>query len=121
MLLPLGFAYLLVYSLALAAPNVTAPAGIFLGESTSNGTERFLGIHYAQAPVGSLRFKAPVPVATSNESFNATQFANACPQRPSSSLGAPVGEDCLALNVMITSGVMDCQERLLTGMSGLES
>jgi carboxylesterase type B len=119
MLLTLYLAYLLVCSLVSAAPTVTIPAGTFLGESTSNGTERFLGIHYAQAPVGPLRFKAPVPVAASNDTFNATQFANACPQRPSS-LGAPIGEDCLALNVS-NSGVLDFQERLLTGTSGFES
>ncbi|KAF8936764.1 Alpha/Beta hydrolase protein [Dissophora ornata] len=58
---------------------------------------RFQGIRYAQAPVGSLRFAAPVPVATKWTSpLNATAFGSKCPQ-----LGDLPGgsEDCLFLNV----------------------
>ncbi|KAJ3545411.1 hypothetical protein NM688_g5630 [Phlebia brevispora] len=80
---------------------VQLTSGHFVGEqSATNGTDRWLGIPFAEPPVGSLRFKAPVRISNpSNELRNATAFGNACPQAPSSSLGAPQSEDCLFLNV----------------------
>lgn len=67
--------------------------------------DRFLGIRYAQAPVGPLRFKPPRPV-TDQKSADATRYRCAPPQasRPSP-VWAPRGdgfatsEDCLNLNV----------------------
>lgn len=83
-----------------SGPQVNLSIGVFEGLLAGQGTEKFLGIPFAQPPVGSLRFKAPVPI---NQTFtgvrNATAFGNACVQPPSSSLGAPIGEDCLFLNV----------------------
>lgn len=58
---------------------------------------RFQGIRYAQAPVGNLRFAAPVPVTTKwLSAIDATTPGNKCPQ-----LGDLPGgnEDCLFLNV----------------------
>ncbi|KAF9910877.1 hypothetical protein EC991_005340 [Linnemannia zychae] len=58
---------------------------------------RFQGIRYAQAPVGNLRFAAPVPVTTKwLSAIDATTPGNKCPQ-----LGDIPGgnEDCLFLNV----------------------
>ncbi|KAF9101662.1 hypothetical protein BGX29_005397 [Mortierella sp. GBA35] len=58
---------------------------------------RFQGIRYAQAPVGNLRFAAPVPVTTKwLSAVDATTPGNKCPQ-----LGDLPGgnEDCLFLNV----------------------
>lgn len=73
--------------------------GSFQGVRTDNGTERWLGIPFAQPPVGNLRFKAPVAVAQPARGVqNASAFKDACPQLPGS-LGAPIGEDCLGLNV----------------------
>ncbi|KAF8150884.1 alpha/beta-hydrolase [Crassisporium funariophilum] len=89
----------------LAAPSagtvdVELKTGIFRGVSTPNGTEKFLGIPFALPPVGALRFKAPVPVTKASTAIrDASTFGNACPQPASSSLGAPIGEDCLFLNV----------------------
>ena len=82
-----------------ASLDVKLNSGIFRGISTTNGTEKWLGIPYALPPIGSLRFKAPVPVNSSNTLHDASTFGNACPQPPSSSLGAPISEDCLFLNV----------------------
>lgn len=85
---------------AQASPRATLTTGVFQGSTTSNGTDRWLGIPYAQAPVGSLRFKAPVAISTTARGVqDATTFGNACPQVPASTLGAPIGEDCLFLNV----------------------
>ncbi|KAK7044075.1 hypothetical protein VNI00_007791 [Paramarasmius palmivorus] len=84
--------------------DVRLRSGTFRGVSTANGTEKWLGIPYAAAPVGSRRFKSPAPLKHGPMAGNelvkdASQFGNACPQLPSSSLGAPISEDCLFLNV----------------------
>ncbi|KAF7327419.1 Carboxylic ester hydrolase [Mycena kentingensis (nom. inval.)] len=93
-------------SVAAAAPlDVTTTSGIFRGAATANGTEKWLGIRFAQAPVGSLRFKAPVAVTNPPATIqNASTFGNACPQPASTSLGAPIAEDCLFLNVFRPAG-----------------
>ena len=75
-------------------------SGTFKGITNSNGTESWLGIPYAVPPVGSLRFKAPVPITTSSTDIkSASAYGNACPQVPRDTLGAPQSEDCLFLNV----------------------
>lgn len=80
--------------------DVSLTTGTFRGVSTANGTEKWLGIRFAERPVGPLRFKAPVPIAKASKGVNnASSFGNACPQPPSASLGADVAEDCLFLNV----------------------
>ncbi|KAJ3545410.1 hypothetical protein NM688_g5628 [Phlebia brevispora] len=85
------------------SPNliVHLTSGSFVGEeSIANDTDRWLGIPFAQPPVGNLRFKAPVAITRASAVLqNATTFGNACPQAPSDSLGAPQSEDCLFLNV----------------------
>ncbi|OBZ79050.1 Para-nitrobenzyl esterase [Grifola frondosa] len=86
--------------------TVHLTSGIFRGSAVSNGTDRWLGIPFAQPPVGSLRFKAPVAVTNPPHTVqDAFAFGNACPQSPSSTLGAPMGEDCLFLNVWRPSNV----------------
>ncbi|KAG0379305.1 hypothetical protein BGX24_000928 [Mortierella sp. AD032] len=72
---------------------------------------RFLGIRYAEAPVGKLRFAAPVPRAPFTSTFDATAFGYVCPQVSSSGValldsvinGASQSEDCLGLNVFTPS------------------
>ncbi|KAK7035865.1 carboxylic ester hydrolase, partial [Favolaschia claudopus] len=100
----LGVSGLHVFSIAvaLAAPNsldVSLNIGTVRGVSTgSNGTEKWLGIPFAEPPVGSLRFKAPVPITRAFEGIrDASAFGNACPQPPGD-LGAAVAESCLFLN-----------------------
>lgn len=83
-----------------AVLDVSLKTGTFRGVTTSNGTERWLGIPFAQQPVGKLRFKAPVAITERAEGIqDASAFGNACPQLPGSTVGAPIGEDCLVLNV----------------------
>lgn len=88
-------------SAAVSGPQVSLTSGNFVGvSSAANGTDKFLGIPFAQPPIGNLRFKAPVAITKPSQSVRqATQFGNACPQEPSSQLGAPLAEDCLSLNV----------------------
>ncbi|RPD65119.1 alpha/beta-hydrolase [Lentinus tigrinus ALCF2SS1-6] len=83
-----------------ASLQVHTTAGDFIGQSLPSGLDRWLGIPFAESPVGTLRFKAPVPISKPSHSVkNASTFGNACPQVPSDSLGAPMSEDCLFLNV----------------------
>ncbi len=81
---------------------------------TVQGTERrgshiFLGIRYAQPPVGELRFRPPVPVTRWPGAYDATQFGASAPQPPPAADGPlagppePTDEDCLFLNVFTPS------------------
>ncbi|KAI0800727.1 alpha/beta-hydrolase [Fomes fomentarius] len=100
---------LLPFTLGFGSPSaplvVHTSSGTFRG-ATVSGLDRWLGVPFAQPPVGNLRFKAPVPITRASRVVrNATNFGNACPQVPSSSLGAPISEDCLFLNVFRPSDV----------------
>ena len=77
---------------------------------TVQGTERrgshiFLGIRYAQPPVGDLRFRPPEPVQRWPGVYDATAFGASAPQPPPAADGPlagpaePTDEDCLFLNV----------------------
>ncbi|KAL0060374.1 hypothetical protein AAF712_012825 [Marasmius tenuissimus] len=92
--------FLFISGIAAASLDIKLKTGVFRGAATSGGLEQWLGLPFALPPVGDLRFKAPVPVTqASNALKNATTFGDACPQLSSSSLGAPISEDCLYLNV----------------------
>jgi para-nitrobenzyl esterase len=69
------------------------------GTVNATGVREFLGIPYAAAPVGDLRWRPPVPRAPWFQTLDATQFAKHCPQ-PTSPFGIEsTTEDCLFLNV----------------------
>ncbi|KZV69381.1 alpha/beta-hydrolase [Peniophora sp. CONT] len=97
-----------VFASPLAAPLVDLEIGPFRG-LTENNTDIFLGIPFAQPPVGRLRFLPPQPIITkTNAVRDATQFGNACPQPPDlNGLGAEISEDCLFLNVWRPEGTKE--------------
>jgi para-nitrobenzyl esterase len=78
--------------------EVTLHDGSLRGDGDGESV-RFLKIPYALAPVGELRWKAPVD----NEPWEGvraeTDFASPCPQAPSQQSAMSVDEDCLYLNV----------------------
>lgn len=94
----------------------TSHTGTFQGYRDQNSF-RFLGIPYAQAPLGDLRFTAPKKWTLANNRkgnasniMDATEFGNVCTQMsfegsPTNKtaaralLGADESEDCLFLNV----------------------
>src|SRR6185369_16683239 len=89
-------------------------------DGATTGTYSWKGVPFAKAPVGALRWKAPVDTAPWTEPLAASRFGNACLQNgriygPGSNntydgtiattLNTPVGsEDCLTLNIWRPSG-----------------
>ncbi|XP_038061916.1 acetylcholinesterase-like [Patiria miniata] len=107
----------LVLATALAAsddpPVVTTSQGRIIGTrlefsptdpELGRSVDAYLGIPYAEAPVGPLRFKPPVAKSWSGE-LQATKLGNRCPQ-PIFPLGnftmtGPFDEDCLCVDVLV--------------------
>ncbi|KAL0572541.1 hypothetical protein V5O48_009420 [Marasmius crinis-equi] len=64
----------------------------------SQGLEFYGGIPFAEAPVGKLRLKPPVPKTSLDvATLNATDFGASCLQPRTQS---PISEDCLFVNVL---------------------
>lgn len=96
---------------AMAQSVVQTEAGAVRGTS-ADGLNIFLGVPFAQPPIGDLRWRAPQPVKRWSGTRDARQFAAACTQEasaPSSPSTSPWGpaflnasersEDCLYLNI----------------------
>src|SRR3954447_25713496 len=70
-----------------------------------HGTNTFLGIPYAAAPVGRLRWRPPKPHAAWRRPLRATAFGASCLQVTTLGVFAgptSINEDCLYLNVFTT-------------------
>ncbi len=88
----------LTSAMAQSSPVAITEDGTFRGVATPTMNE-FLGIRYAQAPVGDLRWRPPHRPERTHGIQDATQFQSHCPQ-PASPFGLPsASEDCLFLNV----------------------
>ncbi len=72
------------------------------GVMTDDGVVAFLGLPFAEPPVGDLRFKPPVAIETWDSPVVASEFGPSCPQ-PADELYADQDEDCLTLNVWTPS------------------
>lgn len=93
--------------MAMADPVVQTESGAVRGKSAT-GLNIFLGVPFAQPPIGDLRWREPQPVKRWSGTRDARQFAAACTQDASAPFG-PYGaaflnvsersEDCLYLNV----------------------
>jgi para-nitrobenzyl esterase len=85
----------------------TTPGGDVIGFVGRYGSLAWLGIPFAKAPAGDLRWRAPQPVDPWTGTREALEFGSSCTQY-ASSIGGVVGaepgdlvgdEDCLYLNV----------------------
>uniref|UniRef100_A0A1I8G704 COesterase domain-containing protein n=1 Tax=Macrostomum lignano TaxID=282301 RepID=A0A1I8G704_9PLAT len=65
---------------------------------------RFLGVPYAEPPVGDLRFAPPRAIPNSPGKFIAQTLPHACPQ-DNRTLGVAYSEDCLYLNIWTPDAV----------------
>ena len=86
------------------APTVDVAQGRAAGKLVKGGAQKaFLGLPYAAAPVGGLRWKAPQPPSAWKGTRDATKFAARCQQWPIWKdyifQDAGPSEDCLYLNV----------------------
>ena len=94
------------FSLASATVRQTT-SGEVIGFAEDNGSHAWLGIPYAEAPLGELRWKAPQPALNWSGIWPAleispvcTQFAGLLSDVPKEQYGQPIGcEDCLFLNM----------------------
>ncbi|KAG2188891.1 hypothetical protein INT44_004031 [Umbelopsis vinacea] len=89
-------------------PRVTTKLGTFVGKQLPGfNQDVFLGMPYAQPPVGQLRFKSPQPDNQSWEGDRiATDYGYSCYEwsKSSQSHGVSYSEDCLTINVIRPSG-----------------
>jgi para-nitrobenzyl esterase len=95
-------------------PLVTTHEGIVQG-IISNGVAEFLGVPYAEPPLGNLRWRPPQKHAPWTNVLQATAFGPTCAQI--TELGAFAGpannnEDCLYLNVFTPNTDADASEKL---------
>jgi acetylcholinesterase len=83
-----------------SGPSVTLRQGTFIGvdvKTDAKALEQFLGIPYALSTGGDRRFKPPVPVTASTESYDASSYGNVCPAGPRGAMSQD--EDCLNVNI----------------------
>ncbi|XP_022099989.1 cholinesterase 1-like [Acanthaster planci] len=95
-------------------PVVTTSQGRIVGKrlefspfdpALRRSVDAYLGIPYAEAPVGPLRFKPPVAKSWSGE-LQATKLGNRCPQPPlplgeNITMAGSFDEDCLCVDVFV--------------------
>ncbi|KAJ5652924.1 hypothetical protein N7507_010350 [Penicillium longicatenatum] len=98
---------LLIVGLApsLLSASSLPPSGIvdlgysqYQGLSLYNGVDEFLGMRYAKAPVGELRFRAPQDPESTDEVLDASSFGPVC-VGVGQTAGASFAEDCLFVNI----------------------
>ena len=102
------------YSSALESTTlkVHTNQGIIQGTHLNNEVSAFLGVPYAQPPVGDLRFRPPMPLTSADKTnttvLDASKFGAVCWQFHYRSVlldnlveTTPQSEDCLTLNIFI--------------------
>ncbi|NKJ44154.1 carboxylesterase family protein [Novosphingobium sp. SG720] len=94
------------------APLVRTAQGLAAG-TASRGVEAWLGLPYAQGPVGALRWQAPRPAPAWQGVRDASRFGPSCYQAQAGAWGPytaeflappPYSEDCLTANVWKPAG-----------------
>ena len=82
--------------------TVTGMTERFSHGGSNQTVEKFLGIPYAQPPVGNLRLQRPVAIVSNgHKPYNATFYRPICIQASSSETDNSESEDCLYLNVFV--------------------
>jgi carboxylesterase type B len=93
-------------ALTQAIPRVCSPSGIYVGNSSISQLDQFLGIPYAEPPIGELRLTNPILFQSSATTvLNATAYGPGCPQLDIFAQYNGLSEDCLTLNVIRPSSI----------------
>ncbi|KAJ7307781.1 alpha/beta-hydrolase [Mycena albidolilacea] len=106
----------LLAAFACAAVTASQSCVVTIGNGTIHGVDLpqygqnlFLGIPYAQPPVGDLRLRPPQSINKAFGSLDATAYGPHCLSAFTTgfddSTGYPTSEDCLTLNVIRPSGI----------------
>lgn len=99
-----------------AADVAITDRGAVRGQADGD-TVSFLGMPYAEPPIGALRFAPPEPVGCYDGVLEAADFGDVCVQADGPT-GEPVGdEDCLTLNVW-TPAVDDASRPVMVFIHG---
>ncbi|KAH9932885.1 cholinesterase [Fomitopsis serialis] len=101
-----------------SAPTVETLNGTYVGRYVPDyNQDFFLGVPFAQPPVGPLRFANPRSLNTSfGGTRQATEYSVECVGYGSDQWGFNVSEDCLYLNVVRPSNYADYDEPLPVGI-----
>ncbi|KAI9054419.1 hypothetical protein LZ554_001581 [Drepanopeziza brunnea f. sp. 'monogermtubi'] len=75
----------------------------YVGVDAGSGVTQWLGIRYAQPPVGDLKFRAPQDPLPDGQTHTANEHGAICHFSPSTSLDPNRSEDCLFLDVYAPS------------------
>ncbi|KAM0426454.1 hypothetical protein ACHAPT_008145 [Fusarium lateritium] len=83
-------------------PTVQVKNGTYEGKYVASyNQDLFLGVPFAQPPVGPLRFQNPQPLNTTFKTKKATEYADSCVGYGNSPAWPfTLGEDCLTLNIV---------------------
>ena len=95
-----------------ACPTAHISQGSYRGIDLNGDVSAFLGVPYAQPPVGDLRFRPPLPLTATTDAnaslIDASKFGSVCYQFHYRSVmqdnileTTPESEDCLTLNIFI--------------------
>lgn len=81
--------------------NLTVDLGYskYNGSNMNNGVSQWLGVRYAAAPKGDLRFRAPQDPVPDGKTYMANARGPLCHGTPSTAYNPQNSEDCLFLNV----------------------
>jgi len=91
-------------------PTAKLAQGAYVGnvlpesDGLPKGVEVFRGIPFAQSTAGQNRFRPPVRLPASSETFAAAAYGECCPNQYGAFSGQTVGEDCLNLNLYRPAG-----------------
>lgn len=97
----------------LAAPTVKTSDGTTYTGKTTTTVESFLGIPFAQPPIGNLRFAPPVARTGSLGQFDATSYGASCPQ-----VNIASGVSTCTLNIYPPIQLTRIRSQILPGLLG---